>query len=333
MIKSSCVRATFPADSPLHAFTDEEVDAIFEAGSLRLCAEGEGIITQGEPGDSMFFLVEGEAEAVLDTGRAVRSYGPGSYFGELSFINPGHQRSISIVARTAARVQVVDQSSIQSLLATHPRAIFTLLRRACAFLVDAERNLIADLRRRNGELQETIKSLEFTRKRLTQEEETARTDGLTGLYNRRCFDAEIHVFIERARAIGGGLVLIAMDLDHFKPVNDTLGHAAGDFVLKAVGAILQRGVRKTDLPCRIGGDEFVLLLADLSEAEARTRAETLRTEIGTFPHPGNDRGIRITTTMGGTQYRSGESAAELMKRADEALYAAKRAGRNRLGWA
>ena len=92
-------------------------------------------------------------------------------------------------------------------------------------------------------------------------------------------------------------------------------------------------MRKTDLPCRVGGDEFVLLLADLSEAEARTRAETLRTEIGTFPHPGNDRGIRITSTMGGTQYRPGESAAELMKRADEALYAAKRAGRNRLGWA
>ena len=327
------VRSTFPADSPLHAFTDDEVDAIFRAGSLRRCAAGERIVTQGEPGDSMFFLVDGAAEAVLDTGKVVRSYGPGSYFGELSFINPGHQRSISIVAKSAVSVQVVDQSSIQSLLTTHPRAIFTLLRRACAFLVDAERNLIADLRRRNGELQETIKHLEFTRKRLTQEEETARTDALTGLFNRRCFDAELPVFIERARAIGGGLVVIAMDLDHFKPVNDTLGHAAGDFVLKAVGAILQAGVRKSDLPCRVGGDEFVLLLADLSDDEARTRAETLRGEIGTFAHPGNERGIRITTTMGGTHYRGDESAADFLKRADEALYAAKRAGRNRLGWA
>ncbi|HEX4462145.1 MAG TPA: GGDEF domain-containing protein, partial [Polyangia bacterium] len=327
------VRSAFPADSPLHAFTDDEVDAIFRAGTLRHCAAGERIITQGEPGDSMFFLVAGAAEAVLDTGKAVRHYGPGSYFGELSFINPGHQRSISIVATTATDVQVVDQSSIQALLATHPRAIFTLLRRACAFLVDAERNLIADLRRRNSELQETIKSLEFTRKRLTQEEETARTDALTGLFNRRCFDAEVGGFMERARAIGRGLVLIAMDLDHFKPVNDTLGHGAGDSVLKAVGKILQEGVRKSDLPCRVGGDEFVLLLADLDEAEANTRGEALREAIGSFPHPGNDRGIRITTTMGGTLYRPGETAAELSKRADEALYAAKRAGRNRLGWA
>jgi diguanylate cyclase len=327
------VRVTFPPDSPLHAFTDAEVDAIFAAGTQRTCAAGDAILTEGEPGDSMFFLVDGQAEATLDTGKIVRSYGPGSYFGELSFINPGHRRSTSILARTAVTLQVLDQRSIQALIASHPTAIFTLLRRTCAFLVDAERNLIADLRRRNADLQETIKSLEFTRKRLSQEEETARTDGLTGLYNRRGFDAELPAFMQRAGATGGGLVLIAMDLDHFKPVNDTLGHAAGDVVLREVGKILHEGVRKTDLPCRVGGDEFILLLADLTEAEARDRAEDLRAAIGTFPHPGNDRGIRITSTMGGTLFRPGETAAELMHRADEALYAAKRAGRNRLGWA
>jgi diguanylate cyclase (GGDEF)-like protein len=123
-----------------------------------------------------------------------------------------------------------------------------------------------------------------------------------------------------------------MDLDHFKPVNDTLGHAAGDFVLRAVGKILRDGVRQSDLPCRVGGDEFIVVLADLSEVAARSRAETLRTALAAFPHPGNDRGIRITATIGGTQYRAGETAEELMHRADEALYAAKRAGRNRVGW-
>jgi len=326
------LRHTFPPESPLHAFTEDEVHAIFAAGSLRSCAEGDVILVEGEPGDSMFFLVEGQAEARLESGKRVRSYGPGSYFGELSFINPGHRRSATIVATSAARLQVLDQSSVQSLIATHPTAIFTLLRRTCAFLVDAERNLISDLRRQNAELQETVKKLEFTRNRLSQEEETARTDGLTGLYNRRGFDAELQVFMDRARAIGGGLALIAMDLDHFKPVNDTLGHAAGDFVLRGVGKILQEGVRKTDLPCRVGGDEFIILLADLDEDQARARAEALRTAIGVMPHPGNDQGIRITSTMGGTLYRSGERAEELMHRADEALYAAKRAGRNRLGW-
>ncbi len=327
------MRTGFPPESPLHAFTDAEVDAIFAAGTLRTCAAGEHVLTEGEPGDSMFFLVEGQAEAALDTGKIVRSYGPGSYFGELSFINPGHRRSTSIVAKTAAQLQVLDQKSIQALIASHPTAIFTLLRRTCAFLVDAERNLIADLRRRNTELQDTVKNLEFTRKRLSQEEETARTDGLTGLYNRRGFDAELPAFMQRAATMSSGLVVIAMDLDHFKPVNDTLGHAAGDFVLREVGKILHAGVRKSDLPCRVGGDEFIILLADLSEDEARMRAEAVRAAIGSFPHPGNDRGIRITTTMGGTLYRPGETAEEIMHRADEALYAAKRAGRNRLGWA
>jgi diguanylate cyclase (GGDEF)-like protein len=327
------VRFRFPPDSPLHAFSDAEVDAIVDSGTERACAAGDRIVTEGEPGDAMFLLVDGQAEATLDTGKIVRSYGPGSYFGELSFINPGHRRSTSILAKTAVTLRVLDQRSIQLLITTHPTAIFTLLRRTCAFLVDAERNLIADLRRRNTELQEVVKNLEFTRRRLSQEEETARTDGLTGLYNRRGFDAELPAFMQRAQATGNGLVLIAMDLDHFKPVNDTLGHAAGDFVLREVGKILHEGVRKTDLPCRVGGDEFSILLADLTDDEARARAETLRLAIGSFPHPGNDRGIRITSTMGGTAYRPGETVEVLMHRADEALYAAKRAGRNRLGWA
>jgi diguanylate cyclase (GGDEF)-like protein len=333
VISWDAVGFSFPPESPLHAFSETEVAAIFAAGTLRSVPAGEPILVEGEAGDSMFFLVEGQAEAKLHSGKTVRSYGPGSYFGELSFINPGHRRSTTIVATVDAKLHVLDQSSVATLLASHPKAIFTLLRRACAFLVDAERNLIADLRRQNAELQETIKNLEFTRARLSQEEQTARTDGLTGLFNRRCFDAELPVFMERARAIGGNLAVIAMDLDKFKPVNDTMGHAAGDFVLRGVGKILVEGVRKSDLPCRIGGDEFILLLADLSEDDARMRAEEVRSAIGRLQHPGNERGIQITSTMGGTLYRPGESPEDLVHRADEALYEAKRAGRNRLGWA
>jgi diguanylate cyclase len=111
-----------------------------------------------------------------------------------------------------------------------------------------------------------------------------------------------------------------------------MGHAAGDHVLRGVGKILLEGVRKSDLPCRVGGDEFIILLADLGEDDARERAETVRVQVGKLPHPGNEQGIQVTSTMGGTMYRPGETAEELMHRADEALYAAKRAGRNRLGW-
>ena len=323
---------SFPPESPLHAFTTAEVGAIFAAGTLRRFRVGEAIVTEGAPGESMFFLVEGTAEARLEAGLRVRNYVPGSYFGELSFINPGHRRSITIVATSDAALHELDQKSIQSLMTTHASAIFTLLRRACAFLVDAERALIADLRKQNAALQETVKKLDFTQRRLSQEEETARTDALTGLYNRRGFDAEAPNFLERARAVGLGLALIAMDLDHFKPVNDQLGHAAGDEVLRQVGKILQASVRKSDLPCRTGGDEFIIVLADLDEAAARARAEQICATIGKMDHPGTDRGIRCTATLGGTLFRPGETLAELMHRADEALYGVKRAGRNRVGW-
>ncbi len=326
------MRADFPPDSPLHAFAEDEVRAIFAAGRERRCAAGEAILIVDEPGDSMFFLVEGAAEARFDGGSKVRTYVPGSYFGELSFINPGQRRSATIVATSPSRLQVLDQGSVRTLLASHPHVVFTLLQRACAFLVDSERTLIADLKRRNAELQATIKKLEFTRHRLTQEEETARTDALSGLYNRRGFDAELPSFIERAHALGAGLAVIALDLDHFKPLNDTMGHAAGDFVLKAVGKLLREKVRKTDLPCRIGGDEFIVLLADVTLSAASMRAESLRAGIGELAHPGNERGIRITSTLGGTLYRPGETKEELLQRADEALYAAKRAGRNRVEW-
>ncbi len=308
------------------------MQAIFAACAPRACTAHEVIFSEGDSGDAMFFLVEGQAEAKIHGGKTVRTYGPGSYFGELSFINPGHRRSATLVATTDARLQVLHQANIPALIKSHPNAICTLLQRTCAFLVDTERNLIADLRRQNAELHETIKRLDLTRTRLSQEEAHARTDALSGLSNRRAFEAELPNFMERAKAISAGLALIAIDLDHFKPVNDTLGHGAGDFVLREVGRILRDGVRKTDFPCRIGGDEFFVILSDTTEVGARNRAEVLREAIGSFTHPGNEQGIRITTTMGGTLYRPAESVADFMHRADEALYAAKRAGRNRVGW-
>jgi len=326
------VHPTFPPDSPLHAFTEADLQAIFAACTPRTAAANEVIFSEGDAGDAMYFVMQGEAEARIHGGVAVRTYGVGQYFGELSFINPGHRRSATLVSTRESRFLMLRQTTIPSLIASNPVAICTLLQRTCAFLVDTERSLIANLRKQNAELHETIKRLDLTRSRLSEEEARARTDALSGLSNRRAFDAELPNFMDRARAISAGLALIAIDLDHFKPVNDTLGHAAGDFVLREVGKILRDGVRKSDFPCRVGGDEFLVLLSDTTEGGAQARAEALRAAIGAFPHPGNDQGIRITTTMGGTLYRAGETVADFMHRADEALYAAKRAGRNRVGW-
>ena len=327
------MHVVFPPESPLHLFTAEEVKALFAAGRELECAADEVIVREGDRGDSMFFVLDGYAGARIEGGATMaRSYHPGTYFGELSFINPGHLRSTTIIATTRVRLQIIDQASVQRLLATHPRVVFTLLQRACVFLVDAERNLMADLRRRNVELSETIKKLDLTRLRLDEEELTARTDFLTGLTNRRGFDTELPLFIERASALNTKLAVIAMDLDGFKDINDSLGHGAGDELLRGVGRLLLKGLQRTDLPSRSGGDEFLLLVEGLDEPSVRSRAEVVRAAIGVMPHPGNERGLRVTATMGGAFARPGESAAALVNRADEVLYAAKRAGRDRLGW-
>lgn len=327
------MRRQFPIDSPLHLFSEEEVTAIFAAGHERRCALDEVVVREGEPGDSMFFVLDGYAGARLDSGAMARSYGPGSYFGELSFINPGHRRSATIVATTALTVQVIDQASIETLVATHPRAIFTLLRRTCAFLVDAERNLVSDLRRRNRELQDTAQTLEHTRNRLSEEEAAARTDALTGLVNRRGFEAELPGFLERAAALEEPLALVALDLDGFKPLNDTAGHAAGDALLRAVGGVLQRSIRERDLACRLGGDEFVVLMPGVEAEAARARAEMLRRLVDAVEQPNAAAGLRVTATLGGAMFRAGDDAEALLQRADQALYAAKRAGRQRVDWA
>ncbi len=324
------MRSAFPPESPLHLFSEDDVKAVFAAGQEQTFAIDEVIVREGEPGESMFFVLDGFVGARLDSGAMVRSYPPGTYFGELSFINPGHRRSTTIIATSPATLLCVDQASVKTLLGTHPQLVFTLLRRACAFLVDAERNLISDLRRRNNELQDMVKKLEQTRRKLSEEEERARTDQLTGVSNRRAFDLELPGFIERALGLPSTLALLMMDLDEFKPINDTLGHAAGDEVLSEVGKLLRSGVRKTDLACRFGGDEFVVVLADVDEAGAKARAETLRTAIAKMKQPSAE--LRVTATIGGTLFRPGETAEEFLRRADDALNAAKRAGRDRLGW-
>jgi diguanylate cyclase (GGDEF)-like protein len=325
------MRDLFEADTSLHRFTPDDIAAIIAAGHRRDFAPGELVLAEGDAGDSMFVVDRGEVEIRLPVGDAF-VLGAGSYFGELSFINPDHRRSASIYARGETTLTVLDQRSIATLSKAHPHALLTLLRRTCAFLVDKEESLIAELRDKNVELEQTLDFLRRTREELDYQELMAQTDVLTALYNRRCLDQQLPKFVQRAGP-GPNLALIMIDLDHFKPINDTLGHPAGDLVLRSVGRVLRSHVRRTDLPVRLGGDEFCVVLADVDEAQARARAESLRQGIATMPHPGQDLGLRVTGSLGGTLYQLGEPIAAFVGRADRVLYEAKEAGRNCLCWA
>jgi diguanylate cyclase (GGDEF)-like protein len=162
--------------------------------------------------------------------------------------------------------------------------------------------------------------------------EEAVTDTLTGLHNRRYFDAQLEREMARARRGGAPLAVILIDLDRFKDVNDEFGHAAGDRVLQAAAALLGRSVRAGDLACRYGGEEFALLLRHTDLASACRRAESLRAEFERLEVTCHDRALGgITASFGVADLAAGTADRDaLVRAADEALYAAKRAGRNRV---
>lgn len=152
-------------------------------------------------------------------------------------------------------------------------------------------------------------------------------DGLTGIFNRRFFEMRIVEEMERARRGGTGMGVVIVDIDHFKKLNDEFGHLLGDEVLRQVSSLFQKNLRKIDVVCRYGGEEFAILLMQTGAAEALSIAEKLRKLVGGWQFPGVPR--PVTISAGVAAYPDhGTTRDELIRAADNALYAAKQAGRN-----
>lgn len=169
------------------------------------------------------------------------------------------------------------------------------------------------------------------RARLAELEAHADRDPLTGLLNRRGFERELLRASAHVRRYGGRLVLVYLDLDGFKPVNDTHGHAAGDAVLQAVAAVLQGHVRASDLVARLGGDEFAVLLWNLSDPDAETKAAMLEAMIAATRVPWREGEIAVGASAGTAALTDPDAAAEALARADAAMYARKRRRSSRSG--
>jgi diguanylate cyclase (GGDEF)-like protein len=156
---------------------------------------------------------------------------------------------------------------------------------------------------------------------------TARTDPLTGVMNRRGFAEHFELEVERAARSGEPFALLLGDLDHFKALNDRFGHIAGDEALAAVGATLREASRAIDTAARIGGEEFVLLMPGTGSADGFEAAERLRASVIDVSGPD---GRPLTISFGIVEHPAhGQGWSDLMRAADEALYAAKSGGRNR----
>jgi diguanylate cyclase (GGDEF)-like protein len=157
-------------------------------------------------------------------------------------------------------------------------------------------------------------------------------DGLTGVYNRREFNLQLKAELERSERYQHACSLIMMDIDYFKKLNDTHGHQGGDEALRVVAALLKREVRPTDRVARYGGEEFAIILPETTGEKALGVAERLRGTIAIAPISiSEDMIINVTVSMGVATFPTDATSEEkLLSLADQALYSAKKSGRNRV---
>src|ERR1700728_1387455 len=157
----------------------------------------------------------------------------------------------------------------------------------------------------------------------------AYLDGLTGIFNRRFFELRIMEEIERARRYGSGMAVIMADIDQFKQLNDEFGHLLGDEVLRQVSSLFHQQLRKIDVVCRYGGEEFAILLTQTNCQQAMAIAEKLRKMVAEWQFPGVPRTVTISAGVAAFPTH-GKTRDEMIRAADSGLYAAKQAGRNRV---
>jgi len=184
---------------------------------------------------------------------------------------------------------------------------------------------------RRGEITHFIATAkDITEQKLAEQElrERAEKDYLTGVFNRRAFFEILETEVARARRYERPLSLVMLDIDHFKKINDTYGHAVGDEVLKATARILQQSVRLSDVLARIGGEEFVILVPETTLQHTLDLAEKVRRAIESSSLLPNEE--KVTISFGVAELDSTATIDELMIRVDEALYQAKANGRNRV---
>ncbi len=184
-----------------------------------------------------------------------------------------------------------------------------------------------------GSLRANMAQIDGLRRDLQVAWSEARTDGLTGVANRKHFDQALRLAAAQALEHGDPSCLLLADIDHFKQFNDHYGHMLGDQVLRLVASLLKHSVKGQDLVARYGGEEFAVILPATRLADAATLADRLRELVASRRVQLKDRGQtlgRVTLSIGVAQFHQGEHCADWVGRADEALYQAKHEGRNRV---
>lgn len=213
----------------------------------------------------------------------------------------------------AVRTDITKMKDAEKILLRDKEQLETLVQERAGELAQVNKNLLAEIKRRE-ELEEDLRTL-------------ASTDKLTGIFNRRALDEALRKEIGRARRYRHPMALVLFDIDHFKHINDTFGHQAGDMALSELARLVAGKIRVHDVFARWGGEEFVILGVSSDMDGCLRLAEKLRGIIENHTFPGIE---KVTCSFGVTVLRDDDTAVSLVKRVDEALYAAKQSGRNRV---
>ncbi|RIK73713.1 MAG: hypothetical protein DCC68_24410 [Planctomycetota bacterium] len=200
-------------------------------------------------------------------------------------------------------------------------------------LADAIVNVISEIIERQTRLQGKLAQAEITLHEQAAQIESylseARTDSLTDLPNRRAMDEELARRYAQWQRRRGSLSFLLMDVDHFKQLNDEHGHPAGDAVLRKLAEVLKKSARTMDMVARYGGEEFGVIMPDTDLMAGKAAAERMRTAVNACEFKHQEKRLPVTVSVGLAELMVGEDHAGLVDRADTAMYAAKRAGRNR----
>ena len=289
-------------------------DVVAASAALALPA-GTTLLAPGDHNASLFLVTAGRLLVYLEdpSGKHYLALESGDCVGEMSFID-GRPASAHVLASADSRVLEIANQQVWKLIDATPEFARNLLR-----------VLASRVRNDNAHLQ---RSFHLQR----EYEQAAKTDLLTGVHNRRWMSEMFPRQIARSEHAGQPLALVMADIDHFKRLNDTFGHATGDIVLKAVARRLSDTLRPTDFLVRYGGEEFVALLPGATADTARIAAERVRRAIEREEYLGTDATVplRVTISLGVAILQAGDNLDRLIERADVALYQAKAAGRNQV---
>jgi len=291
--------------------------------------KGHIIIQDGEAPDGKMYLVEKGSVGIYKNYQKqgeirIAELNQGEFFGEMTLFLQ-KRRTATVIAETDVMALTIDRARALDFLKTQPEATFFLIKSLCLRLESTTESSADNSLR----YEEDLSLLSDEKNAL---EQTANTDALTGVHNRRFFMESVPLMISSTLRENKIPYIVLFDLDYFKKVNDTYGHQAGDYVLQCFAGLVSDSVRTSDIFARYGGEEFIMLITCNTQNDALTFLERLREKIMNLLIEFEGKIIPVTSSIGVSAVSS-ENEIDIeaaIAFADQALYTAKNEGRNRV---